>query len=53
MKNKASKKTITFGEFIKRVCDAYGKREGRKIVWRAVNTRVIVFCDHPRVVVVP
>jgi hypothetical protein len=47
------KKTLTFGEFVAKVREAYDQNEGRKIVKYAVNKRMIVFRAHPRVVVGP
>jgi hypothetical protein len=51
MKRELKKKTLTFGEFIARVREAYDQRDGRNIVRYAVNARMIVFRAHPRVVV--
>ena len=51
MKNKPKKKTLTFGEFIAKVREAYGQRDGQRIVQYAVNTRRVVFRSHPSVVV--
>ncbi len=52
MKSKRKKQILAFGEFIAKVWDFYGRREGRKIVRYAVNSRLVVFRSHLRVVVV-
>jgi hypothetical protein len=52
MKSKCKKQTLAFGEFIAKAWDVYGRREGRKIVRYAVNSRLVVFRSHARVVVV-
>ena len=52
MKSNRKKKTLEFGEFIAKVWDSYGPREGRKIVRYAVNSRLVVFRSRTRVVVV-
>jgi len=50
MKNKSTKKTRTFGEFVACVYDVCDQRDASKVVQFAIKAHVIEFCGQHRVI---
>ena len=51
MKTDSRKRCLTFGEFITRVYDAWGRRKARGIVRLAIKSRLIEFRGTERFVI--
>ena len=48
MKTNPTKKIRTFGEFVTRAYDVYGKRKGSGFVQLAIHAHLIEFCGQKR-----